>query len=347
MVSSREDLRNLLSRGEILPLYVLFGPETYLLDIAVRTITERSFAAGDLRDFNDNNFSLNTEGNLKRAFAAAEQLPMMASRRVIRITDVRISASGIRDTITEEDESLLYAYLADPSPSSVVIMIADELNGVRKMGKFLRDKAPAFEFARLDDKQLSKWAREGFENAGVQVDEGALRTFLGRVDQDVRRLTNEIKKLATASMPSGLISNELIEALVPHSRELDNFEITQHLVEGRRSRAVSALRKILDDGGEPLALLGLIAYNYRTLLIAKNMMSRGADRREVMSVIRMPPHRHEGFLAAARRSDTAKLGKAIKRLAKADLDIKTSKGGSGPAGARLQIEALVCELALA
>jgi DNA polymerase-3 subunit delta len=347
MVSSRDDLRNGLLRGELLPVYVLFGPETHLLNLAVKTITNRAFADGDLRDFNDNVFSLNTDGNLRQAFAAAQQLPMMASRRVVRITDVRISASGFRDTITENDEPLITAYLADPSPSSVVIFVADELNGVRKMGKFLRDKAPAFEFSRLDDKQLANWAREGFKNANVQIDEAAFRGFMGRVDPDVRRVTNEINKLAAASMPSGIVSNELVEALVPHSRELDNFEITQHLVEGRRSKAVAALRKILDDGAEPLGLLGLIAYNYRTLLIAKDMMGRGADRREVMSVIRMPPHRHEAFLAAARRSDVSRLSKAIKRLAKADVDIKTSKGGSGPAGARLQIEMLVCELAVA
>ena len=34
------------------------------------------------------------------------------------------------------------------------------------------------------------------------------------------------------------------------------------------------------------------------------------------------------------------------RMAETDLAIKTSRGASGPAGARMQIEMLVCELAL-
>jgi hypothetical protein len=54
----------------------------------------------------------------------------------------------------------------------------------------------------------------------------------------------------------------------------------------------------------------------------------------------------EPFLAAARRADMSSLASAIKLLAKTDLAIKTSVGGSGPAGARMQIEMLVCELAL-
>src|ERR1043166_104237 len=104
MAFSREELWSRLQSDEIAPVYLLFGPETHLRDLAVKTITDRAFAGDDLRDFNETSFSLNSEGNLRSALSAAEQLPMMASRRVIRITDLRISASGIRDTITEDDD---------------------------------------------------------------------------------------------------------------------------------------------------------------------------------------------------------------------------------------------------
>jgi DNA polymerase-3 subunit delta len=346
MVFYREDLRNLVKRGELLPLYVFFGPETELLNRAVSTITDMAFGEGDLRDFNEDSFSLNIDGNLKKALAAAEQLPMMASRRVIHVTDVRISASGYRDTITEDDEPVLSAYLADPSPTSVVIIVADELNGVRKMGKFLRDKAAAFEFSSLDLRDLDHVARRSFKDAGVEVDEPAFLLFMDRVGNDVRRVTNEVNKLAAAAMPTAVVSAELVEELVPHSRELDNFLITNNLVDGKGSEALAALHQILDDGVDPLQLLGSIAFSYRSLYIAKDLMLRGFDRREVTSAVRMPASRYESFLGAARRADIHSLSNAIERIAKADLDIKTSKGGSGPAAVRMQLEMLVCELAL-
>jgi DNA polymerase-3 subunit delta len=346
MVFSREDLRSQLKRREIAPVYLLFGPETHLRDIAAKTIADLTFAEGELRDFNESSFSLNSEDSLKRALAAAEQVPMMASRRLIRITDVRVSATGFRDTITENDEPALSAYLANPSPTAVVIFIADELNGVRKMGKFLRDKTTAVEFARLDDRQLSEMARGKINDAGAEIDQAALTQLIALVGQDVRRLTNEINKLAAAAMPGKKITPELITALVPNSRELTNFELTDHLVAGRRAQALSTLKKILDDGAEPLALMGLISYNYRRLLMAKDLMSRGADRREVANVAKLRYNDQEPFLAAARRADMHSLTQAIKRLADVDLAIKTSLGGSGPVATRLQIEMLVCELAL-
>jgi DNA polymerase-3 subunit delta len=344
---SLEQLRAKLRQREIAPVYVLYGAETYLRDIAAKTIADFSFKDGDLRDFNQAEFSLSIEGNLSSALAAAEQLPLMADHRVVRITDVRVGATANRDTLKEGDEAMLNAYLENPSPSAVVIFIADELNGVRRMSKALRDKASAVEFLPLTDADLAKWARGKITELGATIDDGALRHLVALVGPDVRRLTNEVEKISTAALPDGVITFDLIDSLVPNQREVSNFDLTDHLLAGRRSQALKTLKKILDDGAEPLALLGLISYNFRRLLMAKEMMSHGADRTEVAKVVKLRYTDQEPFLTAARRSNDAVLTRAITRIADIDLAIKTSVGGGGPQGARMQLEMLVCELAAA
>ncbi len=47
------------------------------------------------------------------------------------------------------------------------------------------------------------------------------------VGNNVRRLTNEIEKLAVAALPDKLITSELVESLVPNSREISNFDLTE------------------------------------------------------------------------------------------------------------------------
>ena len=346
MVYTRADLRNQLKRNEFASVYVLFGPEIYLRDLAAKTIVERVFAPGDFRDFNETTFSLNGEGNLEKALAAAEQLPMMSSRRVVRINDVRISQTGYRDTINEANETLLNNFLADPPAYSTVVFVADELNGVRKMGRLLRERTMAVEFLRLSDKELIEWAAREFKDAGATIDSVSLNYFMGRISPDVLRMTNEIKKLAAAALPGGIIDIPLIDSLGANNRELSNFDLTDHLIGGRHATAVSSLEKMLDDGAEPLALVGLLGYHYRRLLLAKDMLTRGASRADVASILRMRYSDQEAFFAAARRAELRKLGLAIRRLADADIAIKSSIGGSGPAGARMQLEMLVCELAL-
>ena len=346
MVLSKDELKEQLRRREFAPVYVLFGGETYLRDLARKTIVDMSFTADDFRDFNDNHFSLNSSDNLENALGVARQLPMMAQRRVVVVTDVRISATGHRDTITDDHEEMLSAYLSEPSSTSTVIFIADELNGVRKMGKFLRTNTAAVEFAPLAEQELAGWARKEFEKADAEIDPVTLRDFVSRIGPDLRRMTNEVKKVATAALPEKRISGDLIQALVPNVREVDHFSLTDAIVAGRRGPAMTMLAKALDDGTEPLQLLGLLSYNYRRLLMAKDMMDRGVDRREVANVVKLRFNNQEPFLAAARRVELSKLATAVKKLAQTDLAIKTSIGGSGPAGARLQLEMLVCELAL-
>lgn len=345
-VLSRDNVRDQLRQRNIAPIYTLFGDETYLRDAAVKYIADLCFGEGDLREFNEDEYSLNSAENLKSALAAADQLPMMAARRVIRVTDVRVAATSNRDTLKEEFEAALANYLENPCGSSVVIFVTDELNGSRKLGKLLRDSTTAVEFARLDNAGLRKWAADHLHGLGAEADLDVVRRLVDVVGDDVRRLSNEAEKLAVAAMPGGKITRDMVDALVPFSRVLSNFGLTDNLVAGRKNEALRTLKTILDNGTEPLALLGLISSNYRRLLMASELLARGESRGNVASAVRAFGSGQDAFLAAARRIESKKLSRALGRVAETDLAIKTSVGGSGAAGSRLQLEMLVCELAL-
>lgn len=338
-ILSREDLRNHLKKREIAPVYLLFGAETYLRDLAAKTITEFVLSDNSLRDFNEAVISLNDD-KIQYALNAAEQMPMMAAKRVVKITDVRISASGTKDNLKEDDEQILNAYLSRPAETSVVIFAADELDKRRKMAKLLIENSVAVEFVELKDFELKKWAVDKLRELGTQIDDNALNHLIALVGNNVRRLTTELEKLSVAALPDAFITNELIEQLVPNSRELTNFALTDNLLAGNKKQTLQVMKKILDDGAEPLMLLGLIANNYHRLFLAKGLMQKGVERREVARIMKLPPFKQEDFLATARRADERKLSRIMRRIAEADLAIKTSKGTP-----RLQIEMLICELA--
>ena len=160
----------------------------------------------------------------------------------------------------------------------------------------------------------------------------------------MRQLATELEKLATAALPTGYVSMELVDSLVGRSRELSNFELTDHLVARNRRRALETLGRLLDDGAEPVMLIGLLASSFHRLALAKDLMARGAPNEEVFRLVPMPQSKRADFLATARRADADELSRRIRRIADADLAIKTSLGGGGAQGARLQLELLICEL---
>jgi DNA polymerase-3 subunit delta len=332
---TRQDLHRALKAGDIKPLYLLFGAETYLRDLAARAIADTSLKDASLRDFNESTFSL-TNMDVQQAIAAAEQLPMMSPRRVVRVRDF--------SKLREADEEALMRYLARPVESSVVIFISDELDKRRKLSKTLLDACAAIEFAPLADAELAEWAKKRLKELKVQTDERTLHQIVALVGADVRTLSNELEKLATAALGNGFITMEIVDALVGRSRELSNFELADHLIARNRKRALQTLQRLLDDGAEPVMLIGLIGSNYRRLALAKELMSKGAANQEVYRQVGIFGKREE-FLATARRSDARALAHSIERIAAADLAIKTSLSGGGPQGSRLQLELLICELA--
>ena len=328
---SREELKRDLKSGRVEPLYLLHGAEDYLRDAAARAVAEAALKGAALREFNESGFSL-ASADVQQALAAAEQLPMMAGRRVVRVTDF--------GRLREADEGALLRYLARPVETSVVIFVADEIDKRRKLTKALLDACASVEFAPLREAELAAWARSRLRELKAEADDRALHHLIALVGTSVRQLAAELDKLSVAALPGGRVTLELIDALVARSRELSNFELTDHLVARDRKRALQTLRRLLDDGAEPVMLVGLLASNYRRLALAKELMSRGAPNEEVFRLAAVPYSRREEFLATARRTDADALSRRIRRIAEADLAIKTSQ-----ATPRLQLEVLVCELA--
>jgi DNA polymerase III subunit delta len=332
---SRTELDRSFKTGRLQPLYLLVGCESYLRDAAARNLTDAALSGTLLREFNESSFSLLTDSALA-AIAAAEQLPMMSERRVIRIRDF----AKLRET----DEEIIIRYLNRPADSTVMIFVADDLDKRKKLTRALLTSCAVVEFPVVKDAEAKVWARARLKELKTAIDERVLSEVIRLVGTNLQTLSSELDKLATAAIETRQITMELVDQLISHSRELSNFELGDQLVAGDRRRALETLHRLLDDEVQPVMLLGLIASNYHRLALAKELLNRGA-RDEVYRLVYGPPAKRDAFMNTLQRSEATKIARGIQLIAAADLAIKSSLGGGGPKGARLQLEVLVCELA--
>jgi DNA polymerase-3 subunit delta len=311
------------------PLYLLVGSERYLRDAAARSITETALAGTLLREFNDSSFNL-LRDSVQAAIAAAEQLPMMSDRRVVRIRDFA--------RLRENDEETLIRYLNNPAPSTVMIFIADDLDKRKKATRTLLDNCFVVDFSALKDAEAKAWVKARLKELKVTADDAVLSEIISLVGTDVQTLFNEIDKLASSVADTGRITPAAVDELIGRSRELSNFELGDHLLANNRKRALETLHRLLDDGAEPVMLIGLIAGNYHRLALAKYLLAKGG-REEVFRNVSLPPFKRDAYIANLQRNDAARIARGLQLTAAADLAIKTSQ-----ATPRLQLELLVCEL---
>ena len=316
-------------REEPKPLYLLVGPERYLRDTAALSVTEAGLRSTLLREFNEASFNL-TRDSVQSAIAAAEQLPMMSDRRVVRVRDFA--------RLREADEETLIRYLNNPAPTTVMIFAADDLDKRKKSTKALLDNCVVVDFPALKDAEAKAWAKTRLKELKVAADDAVLSEIISLVGTDIQTLFNEIDKLASAVADTGRITPDVVDELIGRSRELSNFELGDHLLANNRKRALETLHRLLDDGAEPVMLIGLIAGNYHRLALAKSLLAKGG-REEVFRNISLPPFKRDAYIANLQRNDAAKIARGLQLTAAADLAIKTSQ-----ATPRLQLELLVCEL---
>jgi DNA polymerase-3 subunit delta len=332
---SRVEFDRSLKAGPIQPLYLLVGCEGYLRDAAAQNLTDAALSGTLLREFNETSFSLLSDSAMA-AVAAAEQLPMMSERRVVRVRDF----ARLRET----DEEILIRYLNRPVDSTVMIFVSADLDKRKKLTKDLLARCAVVEFPAVKDAEAKAWARTRLKELKTTADDRVLTEIVRLVGTNLQTLWSELDKLAAAAVETRQITTELVDQLIDRSRELSNFDLGDQLVAGDRRRALETLHRLLEDNVAPVMLLGLIASNYHRLALAKEMLKRGA-RDEVYRLIYGPPAKRDAFMNTLQRSDAKKIARGIQLIAAADLAIKTSLGGSGAKGARLQLEMLVCELA--
>lgn len=335
-VKTQSDFHRKLQSGQISPLYLFEGAETYLRDQAVKKLTDVAVDAS-VRDFNFAAISV-SQGDLDEALALAKQFPMISARRMIVVTGF--------EAISDDDQlELLKNYLRNPVETSVLVFVSDGLDNRRNISTMLRKACEIVSFEPLDERGgAPTWIRDYVTRGGCSIDQASAAYLVGTVGVDLLRLSNELDKLIAFVGDRGRITQDEIDELVRHSREHSNFELTDAVVEGNRKKALNLLHKIFDNASESqqslsLMILGAIASNYRKMLGAKELMKQNAPNSEVAKLVGLPPFKVGQFNEQVRRIETSQLLKGMERIAATDVALKTSM-----ATPRLLLEVLICEL---
>ena len=327
-----DDLRREVEGGRIQPLYLFEGPEQYLQERALRLL----YATVDegLRVFNVSRFSIGSDNGYgskttaSMAIDAANQMPMMSSRRVVVVRDF--------DKIKEDELELVLSYLKNPAPATTMVFQSVALDRRRKLTTALIKACAVVSFKLLADGPARQWAQDRLKLRGCSIELAALNQLIDLAGTGLTRLANELDKLA-AYADGGVIKSATVQELVPRAIEHNSWELWNAINSRDRKRALKLMERLLDDS-DALPILGSLASLYRKLLTGRQLLDSGASSREIGQAT---GQWNDSFQAQLRRSSRAEIVLALRRIAEADDAIKNSLGTP-----RLQMQYLIAELTL-
>ena len=179
------------------------------------------------------------------------------------------------------------------------LLSATEVDKRRSFYKALANRAELQIFDRLDSSR-SGWEEEATEivraraaKQKLQFDDEALDLFVLLTGGDTRQIDSELEKIDIFLGQERRVNVDLVRELVPLSRAGVIFELGNALAERDLGRALTLVRRLLDQGESAIGiLLVAILPTIRNLLLAKDLMERH----------RLPrPHAPFHFISAINR----------------------------------------------
>lgn len=225
-------------------------------------------------------------------------------------------------------------------PTSTVLLFTETKPDKRlSLFKKLLKADKVQEFALLDEDQLRRWIKREVEARGGQIESDAINKLAEFVGNDLWRMSNEIDKLIAyclshiAASDVGLLVNPQIQANI--------FDLIESVAAKNSQRAVKELYKLLDDGQAGIYILTMITYQYRNMLVIKDLMGRikNANRWVLSQKAGLHPFVVGKCLAVGQKYSFKSLQSIYGRIANFDLAIKT-----GRIEPRVALELLVFEL---
>jgi DNA polymerase-3 subunit delta len=139
---------------------------------------------------------------------------------------------------------------------------------------FLNKNATVQEFTSPTGSKLRSWLKEEFEKKKVRVAPMVLESLISAIGEDLWGLSNEVSKLASFAK-NREISLADVKNLVKSKVETDIFETIDAIAVKDKKKALLLLRRHLERGDSPVYLLSMINFQFRNLLIIKDLIGRG------------------------------------------------------------------------
>jgi DNA polymerase-3 subunit delta len=325
-----EDLDRSIAKGEISPLYFIYGEEEFLVDRAVQRLVDK-LVSPDFRDFNFTLF-YGKECRGEQIIENAMTLPMFAERRVILVKRA--------EELQAETLELLIPYLHSPSPESCIVFQGAKIDQRRKFFLELKKTDLLIEYKKMKDEQLPGFIQREAERGGKRFEAAAAEMLVYYSGNNLRELVSQIEKLSAYAGQRSAITVDDVRSMASDTKIDTAFELADALGNRNLDRAVRQMQTIARDADALFPLVGALARHFRQLTMIKELLDKRIPQDEISRRVKINPYFLKGMLQQANKFRMAEFRKILTLLHELDIGLKS--GGRG----ETLLEMLVYEVCL-
>jgi len=316
-------------KGKLLPLYVIAGEERFLRDQAVAAIREAALGGG-VPAFNEDRFQAG-EVDIDKVLAAARTVPMMAPKRFVLVRGVERWDSA-RDSESGDDDGKvspldkLATYATAPIDSTCVVLVAEKIDGRRKLMTLAKKQGFLVACETLDTRALVDWIEDRVRAKGHPMDRDVAELLSAIAGPELAYVNDAIERLSLFAGDKAPIDEAAVAECVARVRTADTWALVDAVGKRDLGDAFRILADVYDPRDRGLPLLGALAWSIRQLAKYQAASAGGASADEAARKAGVfQPFRARELAQKARGFRVKEVERWLLVLSETDVALKSSR----------------------
>lgn len=317
------EVLNKIEKKNIAPVYFLYGKETYFSENIKRQLVET--VTGNDED-GLSVYDLE-EVPIDEVIADAETYPFFSERKLV-IAENPLFLQTKPDKLPFEHRlEALERYLETPVDYTVLVIIApyEKIDERKKISKLLKKHATVVSCQPLKERELRMWLEGMAKELEITIDEEAYDIIEAELSTNLHQLENELYKLSLYVGPNGTVTKDIAEDLISHTTTSSSLRLVDAVIERDLHKAIRIFKDLLKMKEEPIAMIGLLAFQFRSILQVKLLKQLGYNQYQMQKQLGLHPYVVKIAMNRERQFTIDKLERIIIQLAETDAAIKQGR----------------------
>jgi DNA polymerase-3 subunit delta len=303
-----------LKKGIYLPVYYLFGEDSYSLTQTAELIIKSAekFITSDF----DKETLYGNDRSVSDIISLSTAFPFGSEKKIIYVKDA--------DKL--KDKKNLTNYINSPADFTILVMIHNGSITTPESEPFksILKKNFLFEAAELKGKFLVTWLINTCETKNKTISPSNAEFFIELIGEDKFLIESQLEKILTFMGDKDEITFDIIRTIVSSVKVHSIFDLQDAIGKKDKSSSLKIAFNLLENGTEVPQIVGMLTKYFSTLSRLGSLLNSGLSDNEIAGRTGIYPYFYNSYLRAKNQFTDKEIYNSVNALLKADVSAKTT-----------------------
>lgn len=318
------EVKQKLKKGQLSSIYMLYGTESFFIQEIKQLITDAILPGADIDNLSTYDLD---EVPIQEVIADAETYPLFSEKKLIIANNPSFLKTKPSKLPFEHDLDKLQKYLEDPVDYSTIVFVAEyeKIDERKKVTKAIKKNAVVALCEPIKEQDISKWIKNLAADYQITIDSDAYNVIEGELEANLHLIQNEMLKFSLYVGEGGRVSKDVAEMLISHTLHNSSLRLVDAVLAKDIRKAIAIYHDLLKMKEEPIAMVALLAYQFRTLFRVKLLKQKGYSQAQMQKQLGIHPFVVKLAMTRESKFTVDQLSLFMDKLANTDAIMKQGK----------------------